>query len=188
LQSVLVGSIAQQVIQQYTTPVFLVHPHQSLEWQCRKILVPLDGAPVHEPALPVAKEFARAFGAAIDALTIVPTTKTLSGERAATGAFLPQTMNALLELAERGAREYVEHVAQHLAGDGLNASGSVARGNAANEIVSAARRAGADLIVLATHGRDNIDAFWSGSVTPHVIEHSPSPVVLVRVSGEESAR
>jgi len=188
MKSVLVGSIAQQVIQQDTTPVFLVHPNQNSEWQCRKILVPLDSAEVHEPALPIAIEFARACDASLHALTVVPTLKTLSAERAATGAFLPTTMNAILELAERGAREYVEKVAQKLSEEGLNASGEIARGDAANEIVSAAERSGADLIVLATHGRKNLDAFWSGSVTPPIITRAACPVLLVRVSGEESPR
>ncbi len=188
LHEVLVGSIAQQVIQQDTTPVFLVRPNQNAEWECRKILVPLDSAPVHEPALPIAAEFARACDASIQAITVVPTMNTLSGERAATGAFLPTTMNAVLELAERGAREYVESIAKNLSAEGLNASGDIARGDAANEIVSAAEHSGAELIVLATHGRANIDAFWSGSVTPAVIARAPSPVLLVRVSGEESAR
>jgi nucleotide-binding universal stress UspA family protein len=188
MKSVLVGNVAQQVVQQDTRPVFLVRPNKNPEWQCRKILVPLDSATVHEPALPVAVEFARACGASLQALTVVPTLKTLSAERAATGAFLPRTMNAVLELAERGAREYVENIAQKLTADGLSASSNIARGDAANEIVSAAEHSGADLIVLATHGRKNIDAFWSGSVTPPIITRAACPVLLVRVSGEESAR
>lgn len=188
MKSVLVGSVAQQVVQQDTTPVFLIRPNQNPEWQCRKILVPLDSAAVHEPALPIAIEFARACNASLEALTVVPTTNTLSPERAATGAFLPTTMNAILELAERGAREYVQNIAQKLSAEGLNAVGGIARGDAANGIVSAAEQSGADLIVLATHGRKNIDAFWSGSVTPPIIARAACPVLLVRVSGEESAR
>ena len=97
-------------------------------------------------------------------------------------------MNAILELAESGAHKYIENVAQKLTAEGLTASGEIARGSAANEIISAAERTGADLIVLATHGRNNIDAFWSGSVTPPIIARVGCPVLLVRVSGEESAR
>jgi nucleotide-binding universal stress UspA family protein len=188
MKSVLVGSVAQQVVQHDTTPVFLVRPNQDPDWECRKILVPLDSAEVHEPALPIAAEFARACDASIHPVTVVPTTKTLSGERAAASAFLPTTMNAVLDLAERGAREYIENIARNLSAGGLNVSGSIARGKAANEIVNEAKRARADLIVVATHGRRNIEAFWLGSVTPYVIEHAPCPVLLVRVTGEESAR
>jgi len=44
------------------------------------------------------------------------------------------------------------------------------------------------LIVLATHGRTTMDAFWSGSVTPKVLRQSLAPVLLVRVTGEEAER
>lgn len=188
LRDVLVGNIAQQVIHRGDTPVFLLRPGNESAWQCKRILVPLDSAPVHEPALPIAIEFARACNAAIQTITVVPTMNTLSGERAAAGSFLPTTMNALLELAERGGKEYIENITRKLSSEGLDASSSIARGDAASEIVTAAERAAANLIVLATHGRGTIDAFWARSVTPHVIAHAPCPLLLVRVSGEESAR
>jgi nucleotide-binding universal stress UspA family protein len=188
MKSVLVGSVAQQVVQHDSTPVFLVRPNQNPEWQCRKILVPLDSAPVHEPALPVAIEFARACSSSIEAVTVVPTIKTLSAERAAIGSFLPATMTAMLDLAERGASDYVASVTSKLSADGFDASSFIMRGKPANEIVEAAKRVSADLIVMATHGRKNIESFWLGSVTPHVIENASCPVLLVRVSGEESPR
>lgn len=188
LRDVLIGNIAQQVIHQGDTPVFLLRPGKTTAWRCQRILVPLDSAPVHEPALPIAVEFAHACNAALHIITVVPTMKTLSAERAATGAFLPTTMNAVLELAERGGKEYIENIGRKLTDEGLDTISSIARGDAATEIVSTAERLAGDLIVLATHGRGSIDAFWSRSVTPLVIAHAPCPLLLVRVSGEESAR
>lgn len=188
LREALVGSIAQQVIHQGATHVFLLRPGEINEWHCHKILVPLDSAPVHEPALPIAVEFARACEAEIKVLTVVPTASTVSAERAATSTFLPTTTTALLDLAERGAVDYLEKITSQLLADGLNVKGRVERGDAANEILSGADREGADLIVLATHGRGSIEAFWSGSVTPQVIAKAKSPLLLVRVSGEEAKR
>ncbi len=188
LRDALVGSIAQQVIHQGATPVFLLRPRAADDWHCHKILVPLDSAPVHEPALPIAAEFAHVFGASIQLITVVPTLSTLSAERAAASTFLPTTTNAVLDLAERGALDYLQKIAEKLSSDGLNANADVARGDAANEILNATERMGADLIVLATHGRGSIEAFWAGSVTPQVISRAASPLLLVRVSGEEAAR
>ena len=191
LRDVFVGSIAQKVIQLGTTPVFFVRPEVTspdAPYTCRKILVPLDGTAIHEPALPIATEIAQACDASLRLLTIVPTSGTLSAERAATGLLLPTTMVALLDLAQRGAVEYLESVTTRLLTEGIPATAQVARGDTAPAIVEIAAREQADLIVMATHGRGSVDAFWSGSVTPKVLAKAPAPVLLVRVHGEEAPR
>jgi nucleotide-binding universal stress UspA family protein len=190
LRDVLVGNIAQQVMQLGATPVLFVRPRMESAptFECRKVLVPLDSTTIHEPALPVAADIARACGAAIHLLTVVPTTGTLSAERAGTGLLLPATMTAILDLAQRGAVEYLQKQTERLVADGLAATAAVVRGDTAPTILENIESAKADLVVLATHGRANIDAFWSGSVTPKVLSRSEVPVLLVRVTGEEAAR
>ena len=191
LRDVLVGNIAQQVIARGTVPVFFVRPQDAERepsFECRKILMPLDGTPHHEPALPVAAEIARACDAVLHLVTVVPTTRTLSAERAGAGMLLPATMTAVLDLAQRGAVEYLQNVMQKLRGEGLQATAEVARGDVTAAVLDAAQRAHADLIVLATHGRTTMNAFWSGSVTPKVLARADAAVLLVRVMGEEAAR
>ena len=189
-RDVLIGNIAQQVMQLGTTPVLFVRPRMESAptFECRKILVPLDSTAIHEPALPVAVDIARACGAAVHLLTVVPTTGTLSAERAGTGLLLPATMTAILDLAQRGAVEYLQKNTDRLAADGLTVTAAVVRGDTAPAILESIESSKADLVVLATHGRANIDAFWSGSVTPKVLSRSDVPVLLVRVTGEEAAR
>lgn len=190
-RDVLVGNIAQQVISRGSTPIFFVQPPQSGEmppYECRTILVPLDGTSIHEPALPVAAEVARACGAAMQLVTVVPTPRTLSAERSGVGLLLPRTTAEVLDLAERGAKDYLQERARALQAEGLQTSIRVIRGARAAAILETAQKMGADLIVLATHGRANLDAFWSGSLTPKVLARSSAPVLLVRVSGEEAAR
>jgi nucleotide-binding universal stress UspA family protein len=190
-RDVIVGNIAQQVISGGTTPVLFISPEKSGNaptYVCRKILLPLDGTPHHEPALPVAKEMARVFGAAIHLVNVVPTVGTLSGERAGAGTMLPNAMSEILELAQRGAVEYVQGVVKGLIEDGLQVSAQVARGEPAAAILHAEKSAGADLVLLATHGHSAVAAFWSGSVTPKVLSRSHAPVLLVRVVGEEAKR
>ena len=43
--------------------------------------------------------------------------------------------------------------------------------------------ANADLIVMATHGKTHLDAFWSGSVAPKVSSRARLPLLLVPVQG-----
>ncbi len=62
---------------------------------------------------------------------------------------------------------------------GRRAAAEVARGDPASEIVKSAEKAGADLIVLSTHRKAGIGAFWARSVAPNVANHSTLPLLLI---------
>ncbi len=57
----------------------------------------------------------------------------------------------------------------------------VARGYPAQTIARTATQVKADLIVLGTHGKAGIDAFWAGSVAPKVSARTDIPLLLVPV-------
>jgi len=184
LRDWLFGSIAQQVIALGTTPVLLIHPTEGepgSPFGSRLILVPLDGSPEHEQGLPVAAGLARACLAALHLIGVVPTMSTLSGDQAATGRLLPGAMAALLDLAEQGAAEHVRRHVAALQAAGITATAEVIRGDPTTAIVSTAERIGASLIVLGTHGKTGMDAFWSGSVAPKVSSRTNIPLLLVPV-------
>jgi len=191
LRGFLFGRIALQALQRGTTPVLLINPTTSAAappFTCRTILVPLDGTPAHEPALPVASWLGRAWKATLHLEIVVPTAGTLSGHEAAAGVLMPSATRAILDLAERGAEEYVERLAQTLKADGISASTHVSRGEPASSLVEAAEKVGADLVVMASHARGALDAFWSGSLTPKVVEKLRRPILLVRAASEEADR
>ena len=54
-------------------------------------------------------------------------------------------------------------------------------GKPEKEIVAVARELGNDLIVMCTDGRDNIKDFVTGTVTEHVINNAPCPVLVIPV-------
>ncbi|MCX7006722.1 MAG: universal stress protein [Kiritimatiellaeota bacterium] len=133
--------------------------------------------PEHEIGLQVATVLARATGAKLELLFVVPTAATLSGSDAVSSQLLPSATRIMLDLAERGARE---HLHQHLiALAGVSAQASVLRGEPAREVVAAAEKMNADLVVLATHGKAGSQAFWSGSVAAKIIRDCPRPLLLV---------
>lgn len=178
----LFGSIAQQVIALGATPVLLTRPPKAGPLQalvCRRLLVPLDGDPAHEQCLPVAAGLAQACGAALHLVMVVPTLGTLAGEKAAAGMLLPRTMAELLDIGQQGAEEYLRRHLTDLQQAGLTGTTEVRRGDPAPAVLDAAQQAGADLIVLATHGRTGTEAFWSGSVAPKIASHSHVPLLLV---------
>lgn len=173
------GRIAQQVVGLGRVPVLLLRPPAggAAPFACRTILVPEDGQPEHEIGLQVATDLARATGAKLELLFVVPTAATLSGSDAVSSQLLPSATRVMLDLAERGARE---HLHQHLAAlAGVSARANVLRGEPAREVVAAAEKMNADLVVLATHGKAGSQAFWSGSVAAKIIRDCPRPLLLV---------
>jgi nucleotide-binding universal stress UspA family protein len=52
-------------------------------------------------------------------------------------------------------------------------------GNPAREIEALARRVGADLIVMGTHGRTIFSRFFQGSIVQKVIARAPCPVLAL---------
>ena len=180
------GSKAQQVIALEKTPILLIPPTRQagLEFQCARIVVPLDGNAEHEQGLRVATELAQVCRAAQHLVFVIPTVGRLKGEDAATGRLLPHTMAALLDMQQEEAAEYLGCHIVNLREAGLIISAEVARGDAVSAIVAAAKRTQADLIVMGTHGKAGMEAFWSGSVTPLVSDRSPVPLLLVPVRGQ----
>lgn len=65
---------------------------------------------------------------------------------------------------------------------GVRVTHRLARGDAADEIVSLAAANKADLIVLGTHGRSGLSRALLGSVAEAVLRTAPCPVVTVRSS------
>lgn len=178
------GSIAQQIITLGRTPVLLIHPSQDAKaggFGCSHLLVPLDGNPEHEMGLHVAKELAQPCRAELHLAMVVPTLSTLRGQQAAAGRLLPGVMSTLLDMDQEAAEERLRQQVVQLQSLGLDAEFEVRRGDPARVIVRTARRIHADLIVLGTHGKSGMDAFWSGSVAAEVSSRSKTPLLLVPV-------
>lgn len=60
-------------------------------------------------------------------------------------------------------------------------------GKAFHEIVTAAKQANADLIVIATHGHTGFKHVMLGSTAERVVRHAPCPVLVVRGGRHEFA-
>ena len=186
LRHKLFGGIAQRVAGRGGVPILLVPPGDSAPgraFACRTMLVPLDGEPAHEQGLEPAARLAGACRAAVHLLAVVPTLGTIKGEQAATGQMLPGTTTALLQMDEDRALGYVTDQVTGLAARGLSVTAEVRRGDPAGTILDTADRIAADVIVLGTHGRSGLDAFWSASVAPRIAQKAHVPLLLVPVTG-----
>ena len=178
------GSIAQKVISMGSHPVLVTRPDKSKgvpEFSCKSLLLPLDGDEDHAQALPVSKELARVCGAMIHLAVVIPGFGDLSGHTAVTSRFLPGTISKILEISVQNADEYLEEQLKELRLQGFEADATVLRGDPATVIYDSARQLQIDLIVMATHGKSGMAAFWSGSVTNKVSSISSIPLLLIPV-------
>jgi len=176
------GSIAQRVIALGSKPVLITHPDDQGRppaFSCRHILVPMDDNPEHAKALPVSKDLARACRATLHIVSVIPELATLSGDQAVASKMLPGTTSQLLELTAQDANKYFQGLEEGLRQEGFEASAHVLRGDPASVIVEAAVRAQIDLIVVSTHGKTGMDAFWSGSVAHRICSQSRIPLLLI---------
>jgi len=186
LHDFVVGSIPQQVISAGLVPVLLLQPQAGktgASIQFNRFLVALDGEPDHDASLVLAGNLANAMDARLHLIRVVPTLSTLSAEQAASGTLLPATTNALLDLAEDEACDYLQGKLDELAALGVEASAEVERGDPATEVVEAGEEQQVDLIILGTHGKKGMEALWAGSVAPMIVSRTVIPILLVPVAG-----
>jgi len=130
----LMGCIAQKVISLGTIPVLLTHPGEQKEfppYSCKAILVPLDGDPDHEQALPVSIELAKACNATLHMAMVIPSFSKLSGQMTATSKLLPGTTSEMLEMFIENAEEYLQSQLQNFKDKGVQISTHVLRGDPA---------------------------------------------------------
>ncbi|QWV98367.1 universal stress protein [Geomonas nitrogeniifigens] len=181
----LFGSIAQKVIAGGTLPVLITHPDERGEpppFCCCQILLPLDTDPEHEKGLPVVKAVARICNADLHITTVIPTYESLPPDEKVTARTLPATASRILDLEARDASEHLDGVVQELVREGIRASAHVLRGDPAETIARAAQEAKIDLMVLPTHGKTGMAAFWTGSVAHGICSRSRCPLLLVPIS------
>jgi nucleotide-binding universal stress UspA family protein len=178
VRDALFGSIAQQIVAQGAAPLLLIRP-TSPPFKVGKILVPLDPDSMHDDGLPLAESLAKSFDAELHLLSVVPTFSTLTGEQAAASSLMPATTQAMLDMREETARAHLRGHVEALRAKGLKGSAEVARGDPTATILKSAEQAGADLIILSTHGKAGVGAFWARSVAPHVAQRTKIPLLLI---------
>jgi nucleotide-binding universal stress UspA family protein len=184
LRDFLLGSIAQQVLQHGTLSILLVRPGtegSALSFAVDQVLLPLDGTPVHEPAVPVAITIAHLFLVPIHLVMVIPTLATLSGEQALSGRLLPTTTRAMLDLAAQDAERYLTQVKARCEQEGVSATTEILRGDAAEQVLMRAQRLDHCLIVMGSHGRAGLRGLLAGSVAKRITDKAHCSLLLVRL-------
>jgi nucleotide-binding universal stress UspA family protein len=144
----------------------------------RRLLVPVDFSEPSEHAWRVAQGLARALGAEIVLLHVVVEAP-LYGE----GPFSGDRVRGVYESARAWGEQKLEEWADAARAEGVQARTVLGAGTPHREILAAAAREGADLVVIGTHGRGGVERALVGSVADRVIRLAPCPVLAVRSAG-----
>jgi len=144
----------------------------------QRILVPVDGSEHARQALEHACLVQRANGATIHLLHIpeAPLAKDALGVKVGATP-LDYTPEKGREQAER----WLQETWQECGNSDGQAEYHIADGRPAQEIVRAAKRLEADLIIMGSRGRSNLKGLAVGSVSHKVSHIAPCPVITLHV-------
>jgi nucleotide-binding universal stress UspA family protein len=180
----LLGSVAEKVVQGADHPLLLVRPSSAEAGAAlepvapyTKILVPLDGSSLAEQALYAARRLADSMGAGLLLLTVLPSLdeSVWVEEAAAIRQHEAQQPDVV-----RAARTYLAGVAQQLEEAQVPVQTRIVYGHPAEAILRFAAQERADVIAMATHGREGLQRLWLGSVTLKVVQRAETPVLVIR--------
>jgi len=183
------GSVASFVSRHARAPILVVHPvDDGTEPDLRDlplidtVLLPLDGSPFSEAATGYASEIAQAFKAGVVLMRAVPIPLIVGSP------YLPHAAQTFADEREQrlgAANGYLRQCAARVKVDGPVRT-LVVETEPAHAIPAAASEEGADMIVMATHGRGALMRAIVGSVADKVVRTSPVPVLLVRPGKKEA--
>ena len=167
-----------------------------------RLFLSLDGTPEAETALPEVEKLLRAqstpttlvlvrVGPPVDAAAAVEEMK--RGTNFSLTDRVPDAPGdedpLLTAGAERELTAYLDKVSKRLRQFGTTIVTEVSFRDPAAEILYFANYHKVDLIVMATHGRRGLNRLLHGSVTETVMEHTPCPMLVVRVPvGDQPVR
>lgn len=145
----------------------------------KRILVPVDGSATSKAGLREAINLAKGQGAQLQLVHVADQhyIALMGMDSSASG------MSQIMEGVKRAGRGILKSAQAMADKAGVKASSVLLEtltGPAADLIVKQAKKSGADLIVLGTHGRRGVRRLLMGSDAEQVVRNAPVPVMLVR--------
>jgi len=180
------GSTAERVARESRVPVLLATG--ALDSAPSKLLIAMDDASITPSVVDWSRLLAARYGAEVTGVHVV--SPTVLGGLLTLAAIASGTPQPEVPGIEDLSREDAGRFVQALVANGFDAArthAEVAYGDPAQEILAAAARRGADLIIMGRHGAGRGNRGGLGSVTAHVLRGAQCPVLVVTERAEEGA-
>ena len=142
----------------------------------QRILVPLDGSPLAEQALPVAARVARACGGTVILFHVVD----VSQAYVSYGALQPLVTQDAIERSLKRGKSYLDSLLPHSHLAGVTLEEQVILGSPAVVILSILDEQAIDLVIMSSHGYTGLKHWILGSTAEKVIHHTPVPILILR--------
>ncbi len=173
------GSTATKVIHKSTLPVLLVRANEpNLEGNgFERILLPLDGSPIGESAIPLVKDLALASNSEVLILRVVEPVQqvhTIGG----IDHFIFTDEQAKRMEEEVGA--YLKKVRRQFVSAGIAVKTIIKTGDPALEILKISEAEKINLVAMSSHGRSGIAKWILGSVSNKILQAGKKPLLIVR--------
>ncbi|MEN9538581.1 MAG: hypothetical protein RLZZ126_816 [Pseudomonadota bacterium] len=144
-----------------------------------KILVPTDGTALSDKAVKSAIGLAKACGAELVAVRVVPRNPVTLWDAGAVMA--PGDLDRIEAQWQAEAQTTVDAVKKTAEKQGIGCKAVTVRNNLVSEgILATAKKSRCDLVVMASHGRKGLKRFILGSETQGVLAHADLPVLVIR--------
>jgi nucleotide-binding universal stress UspA family protein len=174
------GSVADKVLHTTQTPLLLIRPldgQRAVAPELTQIVVPLDGSPLAEAALPLAETLAANANVPLILLRVVEVLALdFADPIGMSYASYPQILDSLQAATE----EYLTQRAASVRGTGVSVHTEAPVGLPADKIVGYAHEHPGSLVVMTTHGRTGFAGFVLGSVARRVVLLGNTPTLIVR--------
>ena len=165
------GSVADYCIRTAAQPLMAIRPPEYRREEVAKplatsqVVVPLDGSPLAEAALPYGAALAKQFGVPLALIRSVhlPMLENPS--------YVPDTMDLSTQ-----ASQYLQEQIDRLSSDSLKVTEHVVAAGPAHAILSQAE---GDLVVMSTHGRTGVHRVLLGSVADKVVRGATGAVLVI---------
>lgn len=145
----------------------------------KHILVPTDGSELSRSAVDEALALAKALGARVTGVHVIPSRPITSLEAWVHGS--KETAAHLAAIQKENARRFLAEITLRARAAGVRCQcQQVAGDQVYEEIIKLARAQRCDLIYMASHGRKGTGNVILGSETVKVLTHSPLPVLVHR--------
>jgi|APCry1669190591_1035303.scaffolds.fasta_scaffold14642_1 nucleotide-binding universal stress UspA family protein len=144
-----------------------------------KILICNDGSPLSKRAVAHAFKLAKLMGSEVLILKVIP--RVIESHFDGAMALRPTEISRIEKSWAKAAHNIVDEDQAKAQKLGLKAESMVAKSDIVYKaIIDVAVKKKADLIVMASHGRNGIQKLILGSETQNVLTHTQIPVLVLR--------
>jgi nucleotide-binding universal stress UspA family protein len=182
----ILGSVTDKVLHASLIPTLTITPDRAEAfWQenepITRIILPLDGSPLAEEAIPYVVKLARAMSLKV----ILVRVNKIGGIYAAYADGYPYVGSVDIEQEiENDSIEYLQSAASRLKAAGVEVEWKLLKGNPTAAIVEIAHDTSQSIIALTTHGRSGFTRWMLGSVAEGLVRASGDPVLVIPQQGE----